>query len=272
MITNKGKELISRYVAGRGESWAGAIELGVGETAATVNDTSLVYPFTRVPIDYIDFDPTTYVVTARATVPQEVVGVFHEIGVFSEEDFPEGEFGHTTIFNFTDDTTYQVTNGTLTSDNVRLGDQAYKLSAPNGGTAEIRGFAVANDYSSYTGNDVFNLAYFYTNTGGAPSINVRFETTLTDYFLHSFTPTTGYNIETFTRDSVSQVGNPSWASIGSIYFEVTAQADVTLDGIAIEDTINFPTYGMVAREVLSPEIVKASGAEREITFTLTLGF
>ena len=273
MITNKGKELLSRYLAGYSGVWAGALEFGVGETTVDATNESLDFPFVRVPVQYIDYDPNTYVITVRAVIPATVSGVFYEVGVFSSEDFPSGEQGHQLILDYSGvDTVYSAVNAATTLDNARVGSTAYKLTAPAAGTATLRGFIPGNDLSSYTGNDVFNTAYFYTATGGAPSVNMRFESTPTDYFSYSFTPTAGYNIETVARGTLGQTGTPNWSTVNAVYVELDDLGELTLDGLMLEDTINIGTYGMIAREIITPELVKAGNVETDAIFQITLGF
>lgn len=273
MITDKGKELITRFLAGHSGVWAGALEFGVGNTAPTVSDESLEFPFIRVPVDYVDYDPSTYTVTIRAILPENVTGELHEVGVFSSEDFPSQEQGHQLLLDYSgEDTVYSPVNAAVTTDEVRVGVIGYRLTAPAAGTATLRAFLPRIDLNAYTGNDVLNLAYHYSSTGGSPSVNVRFESTLSDYFLWSFTPTAGYNIETSARNALSQVGAPSWDTVNAVYVELDDAGELILDGLMIEDTINIATYGMIARQIMSPELIKASGVETEAIYELTLGF
>jgi hypothetical protein len=270
MITTKGRSLLLQYLTGFVQSWAGAIEVGIGQTSPTTEDISLDFPFRRFPIDNMDYDEVNNKVIVRATIPQDVSTGIYEIGLFSAENFPEPIVGNRILLNYTDGISiYSTDIGTYTNENVRLGDEGMLLSHASG-TGFIRGY-ITSSLFEYNGSSEFNLAY--NSVGTAPVTTVRFETTSSDYFEHSFTPIDGSNIETFTKESVASTGNPLWSSIDSIVISTAAGvAELTLDGIMIEDSVTFSNYGMVAREVLSSPRIKPSGIEAEITIEIELGF
>jgi hypothetical protein len=273
MITSKGKEIISRYLAGLTGQWAGAMELGVGSTSAELGDTSLEFPIVRAEVNYLDYNPLTHRVTARATLSDEVAGSFYEVAIFNQEDYPDQSSGNQIILDFSqEDTSYATLNANISSSNARVGSNGILVSVPAASTGYVRGYRPGLDLSNFSGGDVINLAYFYTDTAGAPTVTVRFETTLEDYYEASFTPTVDYNIETFSRESMTTTGSPSWSDVSGVYLLVTGESDILLDGIMIEGTINTLDYGMVAREVLTSPIIKTQFNEVEVTFTLDIGF
>lgn len=268
MIVNKGKELIIRYLAGRSEAWAGAVELGVGETAAALTDENLEFPYVRVPVEYGDYNTANNEVILRAVLPTDVSGQFHEIGVFSNEDFPEAEQGNTMIAAFNDvDTVYTSDVGVTDTANVRLGSLGYLLSSAGYVRALLP--TLGSELSGYTATDEFVLAYNLTS--GTPSVSLRFESTLTDYYEHTFTASAGYNIESVQKQNMTQVGTPSWGTVSSAYVSTDA-GTIMIDGLAVRDSVQISTYGMVARTVLGTPLVKASGVETEVTFTVGLSF
>lgn len=274
MITNKGEELLARFLAGAGGSWAGALEFGVGETAVAKTDESLDFPFIRVPIDQTDYflNTTTgkWNIRFRGSLKPGDSGVLYEVGVFSSEEFPEQEAGNILLLDYSQlDTVYSTLNASVVS-NGRVGSLSTLVSVPSGQTGYVRGFKPGLDLGLYSGNDTVNLAYDFTQTAGVPNISIRFESTETDYFQHTFTPTTGYNIEVASRSVFTTTGNPSWTTANAVYVEIGAQGDVLLDGIMIEDTINIPTYGMAIRRVLVEPIVKSETSEVEVSFDVEL--
>jgi hypothetical protein len=273
MITSKGEGILSRYLAGLTSQWAGAIELGVGSTAATLGDTSLEFPVVRAEVNYLDYNPLTNRITARATLGDEIAGSFYELAVFNQEDYPDQSSGNQLILDFSqEDTGYSTLNASVSTSNARVGSSGTLISVPASSTGYVRGYRPGLDLSNFSGGDVINLAYFYTATAGAPTVTVRFETTLEDYYEASFTPTVDYNIETFSRESMTTTGNPSWSDVSGVYLLVTGESDILLDGIMIEGTINVLDYGMVAREVLTSPIIKTQFNEVEVSFTLDIGF
>lgn len=268
MIVNKGKELMVRYLAGRSESWAGAIELGIGETAVAATDENLEFPYIRVPVEYGDYNPSTNEVILRAVLGADVAGEFYEVGVFSDEDFPEAEQGNTVIAAFNDiDTVYTSDVGATDTTNVRLGTLGYLLSAAGYVRALLP--TLGSELSGYTATDEFVLAYNLTS--GTPSVSLRFESTPTDYFEHTFSPSAGYNIESVQKQNMTQTGSPSWETVSSVYVSTTA-GTIMIDAVAVRDSVQIDTYGMVARTVLGTPLVKASGVETEVTFTVGLTF
>lgn len=273
MITNQGKELLVKYLAGKIARWADAIEVGIGETAATVNDTSLEFPYRRFPVDNVDYDEVNSKVIVRATIPQEVSTGIYEVGLFTSENFPEPTIGNRILLDYVNGSTvFTESNTSFSSVNARLGVEGKLMSAPAAGSAFVRGYTAAAVLSPYKGSDNFNLAYFYTNTGGTPTVTVRMETTEADYYQHTFSPSAGYNIETFTKSSMTSTGTPDWGAIDSVYISTSDQSDILLDGIMIEESLVSETYGMVARNVLVTPRLKAPGVEAEMTFEVGLTF
>jgi hypothetical protein len=273
MISSKGQEILSRYLAGLTTQWAGAVELGVGSTDPTLSDTSLEFPVVRAQVDFLDYNPLTHRVIARATLGDEIAGSFYEVAIFNQEDYPDQSSGNQLILDFSqEDTAYSSLNANVSSSNTRVGSVGTLVSVPSSSTGYVRGYRPGLDLSNFSGADTVNLAYFYADTGGSPSVTIRFETTLEDYYEFTFTPTVDYNIETFARESMTTVGSPSWSDVSGVYLLVTDEADILLDGIMIEGTVSSLDYGMVAREVPDSPIIKTQFNEVEVTFTLDLGF
>lgn len=269
MIVDKGRELILKYLSGRSQTWAGAIELGIGSTAVLQTDENLEFPYVRVPVEYGDYDAGTNEVILRAVIPNGVAGEFHEVGVFSDEDFPEAEQGNTLIAAFNDiDTTYTSDVGVTDTANVRAGTLGYLLSSAGFVRALLP--TLGSELSGYTATDEFVLAY--NLTAGTPSVSLRFESTSTDYYEHTFTGSAGYNIEAVEKQNMTQTGTPSWGTVTSVYVSTNTADGIMFDALAVRDSVSIDTYGMVARQVLGTPVVKSSGVETEVTFTVGLSY
>lgn len=271
MITTKGESLIIQYLAGRIQSWAAAVEIGIGETPETVGDTSLEFPYLRVPVDNLDFDANTSKVIVRATLPQEIQTGVYEVGLFTSENFPFPLLGNRLFLTYMNESgVYTLDNAVYDDSNSRLGSEGLLISHASG-TGSVRGY-INQDLSKYKGADSFNLAYNSGSAGPAGTV-VRFETTPSDYFEHTFSPSFGYFIESWTKNSMTQVGSPDWSRIDSIYVQTgTGVAELLLDGIMIEESVAAPNYGMVARKVLTTPRLKPAGVEAELTFEIGLTF
>lgn len=275
MITDKGKELLARYLTGDSAAWAGAFEFGVGETAASSTDTSLEFPFVRVPIDYVDYfyNTTTakWNVRFRGVLKEGESGQMHEIGVFTSDEYPGQEVGNQLLLDYSGlDTVYALENATVSVQGSRVGQYGTLISTAT--TGSVRAYRPGLDLGVFTSNDTVNLAYDFTQTAGVPNVSIRFESTPSDYFEYTFAPAVGYNIESTARSAFVATGVPTWNTANTIFVSVDAQSDLLLDGIMIEDTINVQDYGMVIREVLGQPIVKSETKELEVTFDLELNF
>ena len=88
-------------------------------------------------------------------------------------------------------------------------------------------------------------------------------------------PTAGYHVQSFDKGSATVVGSPDWSDITQMSVLTTAKsggaASVEYDGIRIEDvdTIS-PTYGLIARKVLSSPVTLEGGIEMDIEFALAV--
>lgn len=273
MITNKGKKLLVQFLAGKIEDWAAEVEVGIGDTAAQVTDESLEFPHLRFDVDHYDYDELNEKVIVRATIPQEVSTGIYEVGLFSGLNNPVSVNGNRLLLDYTDGSAiFSENNAVFSATNSRLGDEGKLLNIGSGQTGYVRGYLEAGDLSEYKGSDNFNLAYYYTNTGGTPTVTVRFETTESDYYEHTFSPTAGYNIETFAKSTLTSTGTPDWSVIDSIYIASSDQSDILLDGIMAEESLLVEDYGMVARRVLTTPRIKPTGVEAELTFEIGVTF
>ena len=90
MITKFGKRFITSYLANGLNFNQKDIAIGIGSTAATVNDTDLEFEFYRTGVSLGSIDiqtntstgQTTYAVVYKATLPTDAEGIISEIGIF----------------------------------------------------------------------------------------------------------------------------------------------------------------------------------------------
>ena len=84
LITKFGKRYITQYLAGQSNTNLRDIAIGIGSTAATVNDTQLGFEFYRSPVSVSSIDIqtssstglSTYGVIYKTTIPVDVVGKY----------------------------------------------------------------------------------------------------------------------------------------------------------------------------------------------------
>ena len=90
LITKFGKRYLTQYLAGQSNTNLKDIAIGIGSTAASVNDTQLGFEFYRSPVTMSSIDiqtssvtgVSTYGVVYKTTIPVDVVGVINELGLF----------------------------------------------------------------------------------------------------------------------------------------------------------------------------------------------
>lgn len=94
LITTAGKTIITQYLAGKIPSYAGAIAIGSGTTAAAVGDTSLAMEYTRLPVyaSYANIDVLSGTYTWAGNVVTVTSSVNHELtaGTYIDIDFTSG--------------------------------------------------------------------------------------------------------------------------------------------------------------------------------------
>ena len=120
--------------------------------------------------------------------------------------------------------------------------------------------------SSYRANDA-NLS----------SVKARLYSSDSNYIEFTFTGhVVGNNIKSLYMSNGVTTGtfNPeSISKLGIIITPTSAQTSVSMDGLRINDEDTFdPAYGLIARSILTSEMVKVVGREASIEFKLDLSF
>lgn len=273
MITAQGKTFFKRAVAGQG-GIVGAVAIGIGNAAASLNDTKLQFEFARVPVDLTAFDFQTDKIIFKGTLPEEAGGRIYEIGIFTMQDNPAAGVGNNRIITtFDSDTEDWGTSAAFVSATHRIGSDALVATPAANATTSLVLSNLGIDLSDSLSSDTFTFAYNVDNSNAA-TIRLRFRTNSTNYYEHVISsPTTGYKLQSFTKGSLAVVGTPDWLDINEIEIQVTSTAggaaSVWFDGLRIDDTSSVtPEYGLVARFVVSPEVIKSEGVEFDIEYAL----
>lgn len=275
MITAKGKTFIKRFLAGQSNSVFGAISIGIGETAATLNDARMQFEIARVPVIVTAYDFATDSIVVKGTIPENISGKIYEVGLWTNDvDTQAGNQASRIVTTF-DGEDEAWTNETLESTIARIGPDSLKHTPAASATSSSVLSGLNFDFSDSSSADQFVIAYNVDNANCA-SMVVRFMTDASNYY--SFTisaPTTGYKFTSFNKGSAAVTGSPDWLNITQIEVRTTAtgggSASVEWDGIRIEDidTVN-AEYGLVARYVPAAPVTKPDGIIQDIEFSLAV--
>lgn len=273
MLTAKGKTFIKRYLAGHAGTMVGAMSVGIGETAATLNDTRMQFEFARIPVGVIDYDFTNDQLVFKGTLNEEVEGKIYEVGIWTAEVNSAAGNQESKLVTSFDSASEDWDIETFASTNTRIGADSLRHTPAASATSASVLTGITLDLGDYSSLDTFVLAYFVAN-GFTSSINVRLRTDSSNYYQFTVnTPTTGYKFSSFTKGSATVVGTPNWSNINEVEIRTTAtaggSASVDYDGLRIEDVDSVaPEYGLIARFIPVTPIVKAEGIVQDFEYAL----
>lgn len=273
MITANGRTFIKRYLAGQAGSMVGAISVGIGSTAASLNDTRLAFEFARVPVSVISYDFASDLLVFKGTLDESVSGKIYEVGIWTAEvNTAAGNQGSQLITSF-DSASESWTNGTYDTVTTRIGPDSLKHTPAASGNVSSVLSGLTLNFIDNSSLDSFVMAYNVDNANTS-SIELRFRTDASNYYRFTVSaPTAGYKFSVFTKGSAAVVGAPKWDDINEIEIVTTATsggaASVEFDGVRLEDVDTIaPTYGLVARYVPTLPTVKAEGFVHDVEYTL----
>lgn len=315
MITKFGKRFLTSYLAGSESFLNKDLALGIGSTApnAKGNDTRLEFEFYRMPVELssfnvlqsvdisgnpvfdVDGDPVyEYFVTYRSTIPQDVSGVVHEIGLYPDGRQSFNNFDSKFITSFTNEFNWfngsdnpasqgntQDSSGAYTFLS-KVNDSMIRVDVTSGQTKEYINSFMSNDISGYSINDTISIAYKKADNN-VSKIRVKFYSSDLAYYYVDFTPAsgTGDKIQTLSLSNLfsnytASPNLPDPSSIIKIGVATTATGGATtvyFDAIRINDEDTFdPGYGLISRSVLSTPLIKKPGRPVDIEYKLQLDF
>jgi hypothetical protein len=273
VITANGRTFIKRYLAGQAGNVVGAISVGIGGTAATLNDAKLQFEFGRVPVAVTAYDFANDLLVFKGSLDDSLSGNIYEIGIWTAEVNSAAGNQQSRIITTFDSATEEWTNETMDTLVARIGVDALKHT-PSASTSTSSVLSGLNmDFIDSSSLDQFVLAYNVDNANVA-SAAVRFRTDAANYYQFSVTsPTAGYKFSSFNKGSATVVGTPNWSDINEIEVVTTATAggaaSIEYDGLRLEDIDTIaPEYGLVARYVPAVPIVKGVGVVQDIEYAL----
>jgi len=284
MITKFGKRFLTSYIAGTSSLALKEMALGIATNAEyPLADTNsrLGFEFYRVPIRQggIDIDattsPVTYTVIFSAILPTDIAGKINEIGIYSGVSSSRNMYTGRFISDF--ELPYSWTpTPTLDQVNNRISDSSLVFTSSGTSPQEYNYPLNELDISGYNPLDTLCLSY-KANDANLTSVKVRLYSSDSDYIQFTFTGhSVGRNIKTLAMSSGVITGtfnSQSVTKVGIIITPTGAQTSVSMDGLRINDEDTFdPEYGLIARSLLTSEMIKVVGREASIEFKLDLSF
>lgn len=274
IITNRGREEILNAIA-NDRRWAQSIAIGVGEVAATVDDTSLGFLTAGEDIQAAIIVPADDRVYFKTSLPEELQFKFSEIGcygiLFSTLVNPREGIGPVvSVFNALTEWISTLGTPVLDTINARVSSEgiAYDIAASETATGYLD---INLDLSLVSNTTKIKLAYYCSNMA---DIILRFKTDDENYFTSDALPVVdGYQVGTIQKSSFTNVGTPSWETIARIEFEFAASASpayVMLDALRY-DTPTDPEENLLSRVVLGSPKEKLAGMTMDIEYAWELG-
>jgi len=293
LLTKFGKRYITQYLAGQSNTNLKDIALGVGSTAATVNDTQLGFEFYKSPVSMSSIDiqtspltgVSTYGVVYKTTVPVDVAGIINEVGLFPAVSLSSTDYASNSISTFEDNQSWTDSTGafapTTTNPFPKIGTSYLSIGAAASQTKEyFYNFNI--DVSGYSALDSLTLAYYQSDTN-LDYVFVRMYDSSNRYYEIRYPGdlSVGYKVKSLTLNNLYSSGygsgTPDQTSIVKISCGVKAKVAgataVLFDGIRINDEDSFRTdYGLISRSVLANPITKSLGKQMVVEYRIGLTF
>jgi hypothetical protein len=288
LITKFGKRFLTGYLAGQNSFAQKDIAVGIGTTAASVDDNQLEFEFYRSSVFLSSTDiqtdsltgESTYAVIYKTTLPTDVDGVITEVGLFPSATFGNTDFSSRFITSFENPNSWSDSNGdqpeTVSTPDPRIGQSLFKISALSGAEKEYW-FTTSFDISGYSNNDSLSLAFRQADANLDYAF-IRFYSSDTSYYEIQFPGSTaGNKLIELTMDNLfnNSIGTPDSGNIVKISAGVKAKSSgastVYFDGLRINDEDSYnPQYGLISRSVLGTPIDKVLGRQMDIEYRLGL--
>lgn len=298
MITKFGKRFIASYLAGMVSFPRQDLAIGIAgssDYASADTNTRLGFEYYRLPVSFGSIDintdgggNSTYAIVYKATLPQDVAGVIKEIALYPGSRTSSNAFDDKIISDFENNLTwFDLSNDIpeLVSYSAetpqypvpRIGSSLMMIEAEASSSKEYFSSILPFDISGYSGNDSLVLAYHKADTN-LSSIKLKMYTSDTSYYIATFNVSgaVGSKIASLNLSSLTTQNSPS-NIVTKIGIEVTASSGgdtvAYLEGLRLNDEDTFdPTFGMIARDVLTTPLQKNAGKTVDIEYKIGLTF
>ena len=290
IVTKFGKRFLTNFIAGRSSFNEKSIAIGIDGTPATENDTRLGLEFYRTPVEFGSTDintvdgVSTYSVIYKATLPQSLAGVVHEVGLYPQNTISLNNYDSKFLAGFDSQLDWYDSSQSspeYVAENSRVGENVLEFLSGNDESKEYFSNINSLDLSGYSINDTIKFSY-YQNDTSLSSIKIKLYSSNSNYYLASVV--TGSEIGYHISDDIpmseflnNPVGNPNVSDITKIGIEIFPisgeQTSIGADALRIndEDTFN-PIYGIISRSVLNTPLNKLAGRQVDIEYRLDLDF
>jgi hypothetical protein len=296
VITRFGKRFLTNVLAGNADSYKRDIAIGIGPTAATIDDTRLQFEWYRLPVLFggtdIQTDPetdiTTYSVVYKTTLPQNIAGEIKEIGLYPSTRQSINDFEDKFLSDFSDVLAWYddggfVPSATYNTDSTtysKIGDNVIDFESESNQPVEyfLNTFI---DLSGYSPNDSINMSY-YAYDQNIEDIRVRLYSSDDSYYQILVPPVSGTGHKITPNILLSNlftngVNNPDASKIfkiGIAPMPTTGDdTKVGMDGLRINDEDTFdPLFGIISRSVLTQAITKYAGRQLDVEYKLDIGY
>lgn len=269
MITNNGKNVIKQFHARQVPQIGASLAFGVGATAATVNDTRLVYEVIRVPVLSVSADLSNDIIVFRASLPPGQINQIYEVGLWSanpavSKNMTLNVLGGNGVW----------TNGTLSNSNARANPNALKIDYVANGTTNAELSGLVADLSTFTDNDSVVVGYHATTN--LSNVRVRLGTDASNYYEFVLPAPTAnaYNVARLSRATATKTGSPDWSAITYVAVRPTGTAagagSIYFDGIRFEENSLNNNNQLVARSVLGTPFAADPDIASDVEYSLEI--
>ena len=293
MITKFGKRFITSYLANGLNFSKKDIAIGIGSTAASVNDTDLEFEFYRSGVFLGSSDiqtntgtgVTTYSVVYKTTLPTDVEGVIYEMGLFPSVDIKNTDYSSNYISSFENIYPWYDSSGNqpiaVTSPSPLIGSTLFSLSATSGNSKsykldtlfDISGYGVNDSISIAFNQRDLNLNYIFVKMYISPTAYKEIRFPAQSSIGNKILKTSMSNLFNSTYSSTDAVDFSSITTIEVGIKSASGTSNVLLDGLRINDDDSYNTqYGLISRSVLTTPIIKKLGVEMDIEYKINIGY
>lgn len=270
LITNQGKARIRQMLAGKVNSFASSILVGIGENAANVADTKLVFAVDGANVSGTMVDDVNNAIYFKASLPVRNQYVIYELGCFAANSVTAQQLMQNALlmsFGDSPEWTSSVGSHSLDDTFTRIGINSLKYSILASATAK-GSTPLQINLDQLDALTVFSFAYYSSNIA---SIKLRLKNTADDYWEYQITSMLDedYNIITFAKGDFVATGSPSWNGIATLELEITATGTngfIDLDGLRYDSS---GTNNLLLSRALSADpTMKPAGSTLDVEYIL----
>lgn len=275
LITENGRDVILRYLAGAVPNWASNLAIGAMPVQPTISDTDLTFETARVPIDFKTYrnaiSPDPDLVIVRGTLPQELYANIYEVGVYpTPSSLGASVKNNQIIADFDNIYNWNASAGSVVvtdympqaGNSPRIGAHSVELEEDT-----IYENATLNlDISGYTTVDSLEILAYNTVEG---VLTVKLTDFSNNFISFNYTLVTSEEYQVLTAPFPD--GAALMDKISTITISTDSTAIATIDAIkgTIRNELSMQDH-LVSKSVLSTPIAKKYGVPLDIEYYIQL--